>query len=233
MFVFHENTNANVNGAPSTAPTSGRSIGEEDHSSGGGVEQGLNMVAPKMHHKIRPLRNGFNTYLAKVSPPRLNGQKVGVLGTRSPHRPNPVGLSMVKLEGVDMKNATLSISGLDLVDGTPLIDVKPVVPYDIPSALVVPEWVHEDVVLRRVVFSEEACEGIKSCVELDGRKRKVRFYKDAQGLKDAVTEVLVQDVRSILHGRGRASDELYACRFDGVLLHFVTTEEEIRVVSAE
>lgn len=45
--------------------------------------------------------------------------------------------------------------------------------------------------------------------------------------------MLIQDVRSVHQGRGLASDELYECCFDGVVLYFVTTEDEMRVVSAE
>ena len=67
-----------------------------------------------------------------VRPPWLGGKKrVGVLATRSPHRPNHLGLSVVRLESVNrVKNATsLILSGVDLLDGTPVIDVKPYVPY--------------------------------------------------------------------------------------------------------
>lgn len=46
-------------------------------------------------------------------------------------------------------------------------------------------------------------------------------------------QILVQDVRSVHQGRGMASNELYECYFDGVMMHFFTTEEEIHVVSAE
>ena len=49
----------------------------------------------------------------KIAPPRLNGEKVGVFATRSPHRPNPVGLSLVKLDGVS--DGTLHVSGVDLI----------------------------------------------------------------------------------------------------------------------
>lgn len=66
---------------------------------------------------------------ATVRPPRLGGnQRMGVFATRSPYRPNPVGLSSVKLEKIvfDKKNGPmLYISGADLMDGTPIFDVKP------------------------------------------------------------------------------------------------------------
>jgi hypothetical protein len=50
-----------------------------------------------------------------------------VFATRSPHRPNPIGMSLVELTGID--GLVLSVSGLDLLDGTPLLDIKPYIPY--------------------------------------------------------------------------------------------------------
>lgn len=67
-----------------------------------------------------------------VRPPRLGGnQRMGVFATRSPFRPNPIGLSCVKLEGVDYDapdGPALLVRGADLLDGTPILDVKPYVP---------------------------------------------------------------------------------------------------------
>lgn len=62
----------------------------------------------------------------RVKPPRGRGKR-GVLATRSPHRPNPIGLSAVELRAVEGR--TLRVRGLDLLDGTPVLDVKPYVPY--------------------------------------------------------------------------------------------------------
>ena len=68
-----------------------------------------------------------------VRPPRLGGnQRLGVFATRSPFRPNPIGLSCVKLEKVELSGPdgpVLWVSGADLVDGTPILDIKPYVPY--------------------------------------------------------------------------------------------------------
>lgn len=68
-----------------------------------------------------------------VRPPRLGGnQRLGVFATRSPFRPNPIGLSCVRLEGVELSTPdgpVLLVSGADLVDGTPILDIKPYVPY--------------------------------------------------------------------------------------------------------
>ena len=68
-----------------------------------------------------------------VRPPRLGGnQRMGVFATRSPFRPNPLGLSCVKLEKVELSaldGPVLWVSGADLVDGTPILDIKPYLPY--------------------------------------------------------------------------------------------------------
>ncbi|XP_014669685.1 PREDICTED: nef-associated protein 1-like [Priapulus caudatus] len=79
-------------------------------------------------------RNDGRHLRAKVKPPRLNGKRVGVFATRSPHRPNPIGLTLAKLDRVE--GATLHLSGLDILDGTTVLDVKPYVPeYDRPGSV--------------------------------------------------------------------------------------------------
>ncbi len=68
-----------------------------------------------------------------VRPPRLGGnQRVGVFASRSPFRPNPIGLSCVKLEGIEKRKGegcVLLVSGADLLDGTPILDIKPYLPF--------------------------------------------------------------------------------------------------------
>jgi tRNA-Thr(GGU) m(6)t(6)A37 methyltransferase TsaA len=66
-------------------------------------------------------------YRPKVRPPRSDGRRRGVLATRSPHRPNPLGLSVVRL--VAVRGLVLDVEDLDLVDGTPVLDVKPYLPW--------------------------------------------------------------------------------------------------------
>lgn len=67
-----------------------------------------------------------------VRPPRLGGnRRIGVFASRSTYRPNPIGLSLVRLEEVDLSDGRprLRLGGLDLIDGTPVFDVKPYLPY--------------------------------------------------------------------------------------------------------
>ncbi len=68
-----------------------------------------------------------------VKPPRLGGNtRMGVFATRSPFRPNPLGLSCVKLEGIEPgtpEGPVLHVAGADMMDGTPIYDIKPYLPY--------------------------------------------------------------------------------------------------------
>lgn len=74
-----------------------------------------------------------DTWSPTVRPPRLGGEKrLGVFATRSPFRPNPIGLSSVKLERIELDSKlgpVLYISGADLMDGTPIYDIKPYLAY--------------------------------------------------------------------------------------------------------
>ncbi|KAM4808522.1 tRNA (adenine(37)-N6)-methyltransferase [Rhinophrynus dorsalis] len=77
-------------------------------------------------------KNGRLSCKAKVQPPRLNGAKTGVFSTRSPHRPNAIGLTLAKLEKVE--GGTLYLSGIDMIQGTPVLDIKPYISeYDSPQ----------------------------------------------------------------------------------------------------
>lgn len=79
---------------------------------------------------------GFNakTWHPTVRPPRLGGNvRMGVFATRSPFRPNPLGLSSVKLESIEKDDdgcLVLIVSGADMMDGTPIYDIKPYIPAD-------------------------------------------------------------------------------------------------------
>lgn len=68
-----------------------------------------------------------------VRPPRLGGNtRMGVFATRSPYRPNPIGLSAVKIVGVDLhtpEGPVITVAGADLMDGTPILDLKPYLAY--------------------------------------------------------------------------------------------------------
>ena len=81
-------------------------------------------------HFSQAIRAGWSP---TVRPPRLGGnRRTGVFATRSPFRPNSIGLSCVRLEGVELtggRGPVLHVSGADLVSGTPIFDIKPYLPY--------------------------------------------------------------------------------------------------------
>lgn len=77
-------------------------------------------------------RNRSTSWRPRVRPPRMGGnQSIGLFATRSPNRPNPIGLSVVTLDAVchERGQTFLDVSGIDLLDGSPVLDIKPYVPY--------------------------------------------------------------------------------------------------------
>ena len=112
-----------------------------------------------------------------VRPPRLGGnKKVGVFATRSPFRPNSLGLSAVKIEKIE--NGEIFISGADLMDGTPIYDIKPYLPAvdSITSATDLFDKIAEKEPLKVVVSPEfidkipaEKFEALKEILSLDPR----------------------------------------------------------------
>ncbi|WP_296810514.1 tRNA (N6-threonylcarbamoyladenosine(37)-N6)-methyltransferase TrmO [Thiocapsa sp.] len=123
-----------------------------------------------------------------VRPPRLGGREsVGVFASRAPYRPNPIGISAVEQLGLvrDARGLALALRGVDLLDGTPVLDIKPYVPYadSIPEAgsgfATAPEIAAAD-----VAFSVEALHGIAEA-DPTGTRR----------LRTLIEQVLAQDPR--------------------------------------
>lgn len=145
-----------------------------------------------------------------VRPPRLGGnEKLGVFATRSPFRPNRIGLSLVKLEAV--ADDSLEVSGLDLVEGTPILDVKPYLPFveSVPGA--------------SGGFAEEAPESLE-----------VEFSDEVQGeLTEEemkfIGRVLSVDPRPAYHDDGRS----YGCRLAGRNVQWRVEAGRVLVISQE
>ena len=74
--------------------------------------------------------------------PRLGGKRVGVFATRTPHRPCPIGLSAARILDVSPSGGWIELGGADVVNGTPILDMKPYVPYsDTVAGAAAPDWV--------------------------------------------------------------------------------------------
>lgn len=168
---------------------------------------------------------------SKVHPPRLDGAPTGVFACRTPHRPNPIGLSLVELESV--QGDTLHLLGADLIDGTPVLDVKPYLPYadaPPPSAHVrAPAWVDEGGEPRlRVDVTAEARADLRNLCcgshlpDVDAsdapaaRRVSLRFFA---GRPDQAEEALVgllrADPRSV-YRKQKCADEPYKVALDGL-----------------
>lgn len=138
-----------------------------------------------------------------VRPPRLGGnKKIGVFATRSTHRPNNIGMSVVKLDEVSIHGgvASLKVSGVDLLDQTPIIDIKPYIPYS--DALVSAEAGyahHAPKQQMEVVFSKNAQGQLLS--------HKGR-YDDLELL---ICQVLAQDPRPA-YRQNESTDRVYGVR---------------------
>lgn len=96
-----------------------------------------------------------NNWKPLVSPPRHTRKKIGVFATRAPYRPNQIGMSCVKLEKIEKLN--IYISGSDILDGSPVIDIKPYLPYSDSFPEAKTGWVnYEPEMLFDVIFKPEA-----------------------------------------------------------------------------
>ncbi|MFV8754479.1 tRNA (N6-threonylcarbamoyladenosine(37)-N6)-methyltransferase TrmO [Nannocystaceae bacterium ST9] len=144
-----------------------------------------------------------------VRPPRLGGAtRLGVLATRSPHRPNPIGLSVVRLLGID--DRTLRVRGVDLLDGTPVLDLKPYVP-----------WAD--------VVDDAVCEWADAAP----RELEVRFADALAGIDDQLRATIIDTLRwdpRPAHQRGEAERE-YAMRLLDVDVRFRVDADGVLVLA--
>jgi len=153
-----------------------------------------------------------------VRPPRLGGnERVGVFASRSPFRPNRLGLSLVRLEEVvtDGAGVSLRVSGADLLDGTPVLDLKPYIPY----AEAIPEaqagFAPEAPSLRLAVsFSPAALAAIAARPELPR-------------LRELIEQLLALDPRP---ATGREDDRIFGFRLYDFDLRWRVSGSEVEVI---
>lgn len=154
-------------------------------------------------------RDGWS---ATVKPPRLGGKKrMGVFATRSPFRPNPIGLSSVKLERIEYteQGPVLWVAGIDLKDGTPIYDIKPYLPF---------ADCHPDA-------KEGFAEAVKE-YELQVDFPAELLVKIPEEKRMAIIEVLKQDPRPSVQ---RSQQKEYGVAFAGFDVRFKVEEDRLRV----
>ena len=159
--------------------------------------------------------NVRDTWHPTVRPPRLGGNtRLGVFATRSSFRPNPIAMSCVKIESIVLEGENapyIVVSGADLMDGTPIVDIKPYLPYadSIPSAI----------------------GGFAATV--DGNQLEVEIPEDLlariePGKRDALREVLAQDPRPHYQDD---PERIYGFPFAGKEIKFKVKGKGLSVVS--
>lgn len=150
-----------------------------------------------------------------VRPPRLGGNvRMGVFATRSPFRPNPIGLSSVRLERIDYDrpdSPVLIVSGADILDGTPVYDIKPYLAYtdSHPNA--------------KGGFALQQREGT---LQVDFPKQLLE--KVPQELREGLTDVLAQDPRPQYQ---HSTERIYMMSFADFEVHFSVAVGVLKVIN--
>lgn len=161
--------------------------------------------------------NSHSSWQPMVRPPRLGGNtQVGVFASRSPFRPNHLGLSAVKIESIELdtpQGPVIHVLGADLMDGTPIFDIKPYVTYAdcIPDAC---SGFVDKVVFRKVkvIFPSELH----------------RFFNEQQ--TECLIQVLENDPRPSCQNN---AEKIYGMPFAGFDVHFRVTEGVLEVIGVE
>ena len=157
------------------------------------------------------------TWSPTVRPPRLGGnERMGVFATRSPFRPNAIGLSCVKLERIELDSRlgpVLHVSGADLMDGTPIFDIKPYLPYCDSHPEAAGGWTDEAEHRRlQVLFPEEL------------------LAKVPEGQRGGLLGVLAGDPRPRYQ---KDPQRVYGLRFGDVNVKFTVSGAELTVQAVE
>jgi tRNA-Thr(GGU) m(6)t(6)A37 methyltransferase TsaA len=190
----------------------------------------VTVTIPQGHHAIEELDQFQFVWLifvfhqntpcsaerTKIRPPRMDGNaRVGMYATRTPHRPNAIGLTMATIDKI--VNNELFVSGVDLVDGTPILDIKPVIPrYDCVPAVNarVPEWIGDDkyvpkIAREQIVWSDDSVKQLQAIVQ----SGKMKYYSTYEEISEAIIQVLQTDPRPV-YVRKKSTQKLYGFRID-------------------
>ena len=161
-------------------------------------------------------RDEVSPWKPTVRPPRLGGNtRMGVFATRSPFRPNPLGLTVVKLLGVEdsPEGKVLVVSGADMMDGTPIYDIKPYLPYvdSVPDAV--------------GGFTEEKA-GYHLAVDFPGEL----LVRIPENQRETLLGVLAQDPRPAYQ---HDEERIYGLPFGGVDVKFNVKDGTLTVVDIQ
>lgn len=198
---------------------------------------------------IQKLWDGsFQGVRGKIRVPRLDGARVGAFATRSPHRPCPIGLSVAKI--LDVKGRRLVLGGADIVDGSPVLDIKPYVPFcDSVENAETPAWVDKKSINDPLFTATvDIPPQIESKLEACWKQRASgSMFACFQEYASFVREALSRDIRSVTQrvkvpnrkDRGFELERMYKedensaiwhVVLDGIDIGYNVLEEEERVI---
>ncbi|HIF9066267.1 TPA: tRNA (N6-threonylcarbamoyladenosine(37)-N6)-methyltransferase TrmO [Photobacterium damselae] len=158
-----------------------------------------------------------------VRPPRLGGnERVGVFASRATFRPNGIGMSAVELKGVRQQDGQviLELGGVDLVDGTPIIDIKPYIPYSDSIADACGGFASEEPTKLEVIFTPQA----QAQAQLAG-PRSAEYQA-------VISEVLAQDPRPA-YKKNKADSKEYAVHLYHFNVKFTVQDSQVIVTTVE
>lgn len=167
-------------------------------------------------------RNLKQGWTPTVRPPRLGGnERIGVFASRATYRPNGIGMSVVPFLGIEKKNTNviINIGSCDLVDGTPVVDIKPYIPYSdaITDAKGGYAQMPPDTLV--VIFSDAA-------------NAILNLQNDAKHKAQVIREVLAQDPRPA-YKKGKPDNKEYAVHLFNLNIRFRVAEPVITVTRIE
>ena len=146
-----------------------------------------------------------------VRPPRLGGNtRIGIFASRSPYRPNSLGLSCVKIEKIEQ--GSITVSGVDILDGTPIYDIKPYIPYS------------DSISEAQGSYAEEEKEHSLT-VEIPDELLKIL----PQDKQQSVIACLRDDPRPSYQEDGRG----YSMAFSGYDIHFTVNKDKLAVTAID
>lgn len=174
--------------------------GDYDHAASiKGIEQHSHLWLLFQFHQ-----HNHKQWQEQVRPPRLGGnQSVGVFATRSPFRPNNLGLSVVKLLAVETTpSVRLVVGGTDLLDQTPIVDIKPYVPYV------------DCITDANSDFARNKPQRLNVCFTQQAQQQLLKLQQQPPELKAVITEVLSQDPRPAYHKQQQQPRQYASKLFD-------------------
>ncbi len=188
-----------------------------------GIEQFSHLWLMWHFHDNKQLAKNSSAFRPQIRPPRLGGnEKIGVFASRSMYRPSPIGLSVVRFLGIEQRQngLFLQVSGADLLNGTPILDIKPYLHYADAIADAQSGYAHHQPQLKRVFWTENAEQHKQSL--LQQQKIILRHLNELE-------QILALDPRpAYQHDPNR----VYAMKFANVDVKF-KIDEDVSILALE